>query len=163
MWHDYLVQIIHHRDAKASRRPKEMNTVMDKGGDKLAALEDGAASDDGDLAFTVKTTSGKAMRVHCPLAELGDIFAFLGQLAKAGGEMRNVPMPSAPQTQNYLAPIPSKGIAFQAGTHPGETLIVMRLTGFDMAFAVPSKGLVTLADDIRRIALTLSSGGGDHQ
>lgn len=125
---------------------------MDKG-DKLASFEYGAPSGDGDVAFTVKTTMGKAMRVHCPLAELGDIFAFLGQLARAAGELRNAPMPPFPETQNYLAPIPAIRLAFAAGTRPEETLLVMRLRGFDMAFAVKSSEL----GDIRRIALTLSA------
>jgi hypothetical protein len=133
-------------------------------GEKLAGLGDAMSFDNGEVvAFTVKATTGKAMRVHCPIAELGDIFSYLGQLAKSAGEMRNVSMPPIPQSQNYLAPIPASAIGFQAGAGPDETLIVMRLSGFDMAFAVPSSGLVALAEDIRRIALTLSSGGGNPQ
>ncbi len=128
-------------------------------GDKLGRFDDAMAFDDGEVvAFTVNAANGKQLRVHCPLAELGDIFSYLGQLAKAAGEMRGVPMPPIPQTHNYLAPVPVEGIAFQAGTQPDETLLVMRLSGFDMAFAVSSSGLVALADDVQRIALTLSAG-----
>jgi hypothetical protein len=137
---------------------------MPEKGERLEGLEDSAAFLDGDVAFTVKTVSGNTFRVHCPVAELGDIFRYLGHLAKASGDMRDVSTTiPIPQTQNYLAPVPAQGIAFQAGAAPDETLLVMRLHGFDMAFAVSSSGLVALADDIRRIALTLSAGSEKPQ
>lgn len=138
---------------------------MNGRGDKLAGFEDAMSCDDGEtVAFTVKTATGKKLRVNCPLAELGDIFNYLGLLAKAAGEARNVPTPPIPQAhQSYLAPIPVEGIGFAAGAGPDETLLLMRFSGFDMAFAVSSSGLVALADDIRRIALTLSAGGRQPQ
>src|SRR6266478_442613 len=93
-------------------------------GDKLPDLIDATVFDDGDVvAFTVRATTGKEIRVHCSPAELGDVFSYLGRLAKAAGDIRGTAMPAIPQTQNYLAPVPANGIAFQAGTGPDETLL----------------------------------------
>jgi hypothetical protein len=133
-------------------------------GDKLACLENATVLDDGErVAFTVKGSTGKQMRVHCPLAEIGDVFSFLGHLAKAAGEARNAPTPPVPHTHNYLAPVPAQGIGFQAGDHPDRTLLVVRLFGFDLAFEIQSNELARLADDISRIARTLSAGGNQCQ
>jgi hypothetical protein len=129
-------------------------------GEKLMCLEDAAVFDDGEIvAFTIKSETGKQLRLNCSLPEIGDICSFLATAAKAAGEMRNAPTPPFPHGHNYLAPVPSQGIGFQAGANPGETLLVVRLFGFDMAFSVPSSALVRMADELGRIARTLSAGG----
>ena len=129
-------------------------------GDKLAALEDATILENGErIAFTIKTSEGRQMRVNCSLAEIGDIFSFLGQAAKEAGMTKDAPSPPPSGAYNHLAPVPAQGIGFQAGQQPDSTLLVMRLFGFDMAFEVPSSGLVRLADDIARIARTLSASG----
>jgi hypothetical protein len=132
-------------------------------GDKLKCLEDAAIFDDGDtIAFTVKSETGKQLRVSCSLSEVGDICSFLGHAAKAAAEQRNSTLEDTKGTHNYLAPIPSQGIGFTAGSDSTEAIIVMRLFGFDMAFSVPSSGLVALSGDIARIAKTLSAQGKVH-
>jgi hypothetical protein len=129
-------------------------------GEKLMCLEDPAVFDDGEtVAFTIKNATGKQMRVNCSLPEIGDICSFLGTVAKAAGEIRNAPTPPFPHGHNYLAPIPAQGIGFQAGANLGETILVMRLFGFDMAFSVESSGLARIADEVARIARTLSAEG----
>jgi hypothetical protein len=56
---------------------KEFDTMSGKG-NKLAGFEDAMVFDNGEeVAFTVKASTGKQIRVHCPLAELGDIFSYL--------------------------------------------------------------------------------------
>ena len=137
---------------------------MNGKGEKLLRFENAMYFDNGEtVAFTIKTSAGKQLRVHCPIAELGDIFSYLGELAKAAGEARIAPIPPIPQTQNYLAPIPAQGIGFQAGPTLDETLVVVRLFGFDFAFQIQSSGLARLADDVARIARTLSAGGSQVQ
>ena len=137
---------------------KAMSNGEPKRGSKLTRLSNAAVFDDGDtVAFTVETEDGEPFAVNCPLLELGDIFNFLGLLAKGAAEMKSA-NPVTPQT--YLSPITASGIGFAAGRTPDETLLVMRLFGFDMAFAVPSSELERLADDIARIARTLSAGSG---
>jgi hypothetical protein len=133
-------------------------------GHKLKTLSSAAVLNEGeDVAFTVETEDGRRLVLNCSLPEIGDIFNFLGHLAKAAGEERTVPVPTPPAGYNYLAPVPATGIGFQGGTTPDETLLVIRLAAFDLAFSVPSSGLARLADEIGRMARTLSAGSGKPQ
>jgi len=130
-------------------------------GSRLKTITDTGIFDGGEtVAFAIEAESGDRLALNCSLPELGDIFCTLGMLAKGAGEARNLPEPGSQGQQDYLAPIPAVGIAFQAGRSADETLLIMRLSGFDLAFAVPSDGLARLADDIARIARTLSAGHG---
>ena len=115
------------------------------------------------VAFTITVASGEKIRVNCVLAELGDIFCFLGNLAKCAAEMQDKEPASSSEGHNYLAPVPAQGMGFQAGSSPEETLLVMRLFGFDMAFSVSSSGLAEVADGFARTARTLSAGTGKRQ
>jgi len=133
-------------------------------GNNLSRFSNPAAFNDGEcVAFTIETHDGQSLRVHCELPELGHVFSFLGELAKTAAEIQGKEDPPLPHTHNFLAPVPAHGMAFQAGRSPEETLIVMRLFGFDMAFAVASSGLAALADDFARITRTLSAGTGRPQ
>lgn len=134
-------------------------------GNKLSGLDNPAVFDDGEtVAFTINTDTGEHLRVHCPIAELGQLFAYLGHLAKIAGAMRDAPKPTTLQEgYNDLVPIPADGFGFQAGSNPDETLLMVRLSGFDMAFAAPSSALARMADEFVRIARTLSAGGNQRQ
>ena len=147
----------------ASRRPPRRPELRRKGR-KLRQLSDAAVFDDGEtVRFCVDAFGTKKLDVFCPVAQLGDIFSFLGHLAKAAGEARDAPTPPLPHGHNYLAPLPAQRVGFQAGSTPDETLLVVRLFGFDMAFAAPSSGLARMADELGRIARTLSAGSPKPQ
>ena len=110
--------------------------------------------EDGRVSFAVETDEAEPLQIACSLAEVGDIFSFLGHLAKGAAET------SGPASlPSYLAPVPAQGIGFQAGPTPEVTLLVMRLSGFDMAFEIPSSGLAAVAPELSRIATTLSAPG----
>jgi hypothetical protein len=127
-------------------------------GDELRALDNAVVLENGrTVAFTIKTVTGRELRVHCALSIIGDIFSFLGHLAKVAGEQRGIPTPPAPQTHNYLAPIPASGMALQRGSAQDRALLVVRLSGFDMAFEIPTSAVVSLADDFVRMSHSLSS------
>lgn len=133
-------------------------------GERFTGLDHAAIVDNGDfVAFTIKTLGEKELRVYCELAELGNIFAFLGELARQAGLERNAPKPPSSGSYNYLAPIPSQGIGFQAGQNLNETILVVRLSGFDMGFSVPSNALASMSDELVRIARTLSASGDQIQ
>ncbi len=137
---------------------------MNERGEKIVRFLNAGVLDDGQsVAFTIETEDGNQYPLNCPLSELGDIFNFLGLLAKGAGEVRNAPPPPKSSTYNYLAPIPAVGIGFAAGKTADQTLLIVRLSGFDMAFGFESSGLTALADDIARIARTLSAGSGRPQ
>ena len=89
--------------------------------------------DDCDVSFRIDTHDGKKLDVHCLLAELGDVFSFLGMLANAASERRRNVSLAPSETYSYLALVPAQGIGFQAGSSSDETLLIMRLAGFDMA------------------------------
>ena len=119
--------------------------------------------DDGEaVAFRIERVDGEILDVSCSLPEIGDIFNFLGSLAKDAGELRATQPQKPTEGYNYITAIPAQGIGFQPGPGPDETMIVIRLTGFDMAFAVPNNALARLADDISRIARTLSAQQDKH-
>jgi hypothetical protein len=124
----------------------------------LKQFSEAMVFDDGErVGFRVERDDGEALDVTCSLAEIGDIFFFLGSLARDAGEARYVAPPAAGDAHNYLTAIPAQGIGFQSGPGPNETMIVMRLTGFDVTFAVPSRGLAGMADELGRVARTLSA------
>jgi hypothetical protein len=132
-------------------------------GEKLMCVENPAMFDDGEtVAFTIRGETGKQLRINCSLAEIGDICSFLGFAAKAAAESRHSTLDDPKDTHNYLSPIPAQGTGFTAGSDSTEAIIVMRLFGFDLAFSVPSSGLVALSGDIARIAKTLSAQGKVH-
>ena len=125
---------------------------------RLRQLSDPKVSPDGEMVmFSIETTDGEKLSVQCPVAELGDTFAFLGLLAKAAGERRHTELKRESDGYNYLAPIPATGMGFQAGSSPNETLLVMRLHGFDLAFSTPTDALVEVADGFAQTARTLSA------
>lgn len=129
-------------------------------GDRLKSLDDATAFDYGETAaFTIKTETGKQLRVHCPIAEIGDIIFYLATVAREFGATREIPKLAPHETRNYLVPIPAEGIGFQFGQTRDTVLLVVGLSGFDLAFELSSSNVATLADDFARIARTLSAGG----
>jgi hypothetical protein len=133
-------------------------------GGKLLHISEGTPFNDGEnVAFTITRHDRKKLRVNCPLAELGDVFTYLGHLAEAAAEAQDREDPPFPAGHDYIAPIPAQAVGFQAGNSPDMTLLIVRLFGFDMAFSVPSNALAEHADDLARIARTLSAGSGRFQ
>ncbi len=131
---------------------------MFEAGNELVRLSDARISDDGNaVGFQIERADEQTFAAWCRVPTLNDAFHFLAVAAKAAGEQREEAPRLGSEPQNYTTPIPAIGIAFQAGQTPAETVLVMRLHGFDMGFQIPSDGLVRLADDIARIARTLSA------
>lgn len=133
-------------------------------GNRLTQLSNALVLDDGDaVAFRVEREHGQTLDLACDLALIGDIFAFLGTLAKAAGVAQGKEAPAPSRTYNYLVPIPAVGIGFQPGPRADETMIVIRLTGFDVAYSVPNNALAEMADGIARTARTLSASAQKPQ
>ena len=138
--------------------------MMSEMGDKLLTLENPMCFDNGKtVAFTIKTVDGKKLRINCPISELGDIFSFLGQVANLAGGERTSSTSASSRAQKYLAPIPAEGIGIAAGTRPGESVLTVRLSGFDMAFSVECAAVVRLADDFVRASRTLPGTESEPQ
>ena len=121
-------------------------------------LSFGMVTSDGEgVAFRIERGDGKFLDLVCTMDDLSDIFYYIASLATAAGEERDSPKPPFLKTYNDLTPIPAKGLGFQPGPGPDETMLVIRLTGFDMTFAVPNSGLKRFASDLGKIAATLSA------
>ena len=117
-------------------------------------------SDGEGIGFRLERGDGQSIDLACTMDDLSDIFHYLAALAKEAGAVRDAQVPAPSKTYNDLTPIPAEGMGFQPGPGLDETMLVMRLTGFDMAFAVPNSGLARLSADFARIAATLSA---DHK
>ena len=127
-------------------------------GNQISELSDPRASDDGKaIGFKVIRTDGAAFEIWCELSQLNDVFYFLAAAAAYAAGLGVPEDQSEKLARNPLTPIPAEGLGFVAGRAPGETALMIRLSGFDMAFAIPNSGLVRLSDDIARIARTLSA------
>lgn len=127
---------------------------------KLLQLSEAAIMDNQQgIGFAIETHEGEKLKVCCSLAEIGDIFSFLGGIAKQAAAQDASLAENAKQPSQYLAPIPAMGMGFQAGQTPDETLLVMNCFGFWVAFAVPSAGLKEVAAGFSRTAQTLSASG----
>jgi hypothetical protein len=111
---------------------------------------------DGDVGFRIEREDGAELDVACSVPEIGDIFSFLGTLAKHAGEETQASLQDNPQ-QSYLVPIPATEIGFASSASPNETLLVIGLHGFGLAFSIPNSGLERMADELARTARTLSA------
>jgi hypothetical protein len=124
------------------------------------SLSDAHASEDGAvLSFTLVTSSSR-IPLRCAAVDIGEIMAFFGHAAKVVGEMINTSMN---EPNNDVVPIPITGIGFQEGPMPDTTLLLLDVSRFRLAFEVPSSALAGMADDIVRIARTLSAEGSNPQ
>ena len=122
---------------------------------KLTGLSMAIASPDGEsIGFSVETVDGKRLRVECPLAEVSDIFGFLGHLAKAANDRRNVDLARPTAGSGNFAPVPAQGITFQNGTEANETIVTVRLAGFEAAFSTPTDELAKAVNEFARTTKT---------
>lgn len=130
---------------------------------QILSLKDAEAFNEGaGIAFTMVTGQGEG-RLMVPSVDLGNILTFFATCAGAVGDQLAIAgKPSWPPA-NDLVPIPATGIGFQAAETPNKTWLVMNLSGFALAFEIPSSGLADMADELGQIARTLSAGGRKAQ
>jgi hypothetical protein len=130
---------------------------------QILSLKDAESLNDGiAIAFTMETTHGEA-RLALPTSDLGNVLSFFGSFAThVGDSLHATGRPTWPPI-NDLAPIPATGIGFQAGTTPDTTLLVMNISGFAMAFEIASSSLADMADELSRVARTLSAAATKPQ
>jgi hypothetical protein len=132
--------------------------MTDAPGETIREFTDARVLDDGaSVAFTVEREDGQSLRVSCKIEMLGDIMAYLGKLANEAGEISGAEVPGPRAKRNYLVPILAHGVGFQFDETPETSILVVRCSGFDFPFRVPSNGLARMAADIGRLATTLSA------
>jgi hypothetical protein len=123
--------------------------------DRLLRLSNAEWRDGGDIvAFRIERRDGRQLDLSCPLLEIGDIFSFLATAAEMAAAEAGKEFPSS---QPYFAPIPVRGLGFAVGRSPDETLIVVNLAGFALAFSAPNSALAQFGRGLGRTAQTLSA------
>jgi hypothetical protein len=146
-------------DTSSERRWRKEQNVIDDGHRLKCFSNPQVFTDENALSFCIERRDGQSLQVVCDLPELGDVFSFLGMLAKS--TVSNRDSPEEPPDIKYLAPIPCDGMGFQPGTEPDTTMLVVRLSGFLMAFSMANSELGRVASGFARIAQTLYAS--DHQ
>lgn len=130
---------------------------------QILSLRDAAAFNEGaSIAFTMVTPAGEA-RLMVPSADLGNILAFFATCAGAVGDQFAMAGKPAWPPANDIVPVPAMGIGFQAGNSPDKTWLLLNVSGFALAFELPSSGLADMADELQQIARTLSAEGPKAQ
>jgi hypothetical protein len=116
-----------------------------------------------NLWAKIASEDGGSADIEIPLTQIGDAVCFLASVAnQIVSEMQDqVEMP--PQTAIHWAPIPVVGVGLGLGRGPGETILTIRLAGFELAFSLDGSKIAALGSDFARIAHMLSEGEGNQQ
>ncbi len=120
---------------------------------RFLRFSNAAASHDGKhFAVYVETDDDTVLDLEIPIEEMGDIVQFLVDVA-------NHVDADARHEQRQYSPIPIRGLGLATGRTPDETLLIIRLAGFELAFQLDSKHVAELGEDFGRMANTLSASG----
>jgi len=127
---------------------------------KIAAITDFAMTGDGKkFAFNVVTQDHQKTNLEIDATELGTLIQYLiTHAATMAMRAHNDSVELSPQGQTY-SPIPTQGIGISSGSSHSDSLLVVRLFGFELAFEIPNSELASLAESIGRTATLMS---GDH-
>ncbi len=104
-------------------------------------------------AFTVETTQGP-LRLCIPAADIGNVVAFMAGIARVYEEALGAPAGSGGQPSNFT-PISATGLGVAKSDTPDASLLVVGLSGFELAFEIPHSEL----ERTGRAMLAMSAGG----
>ena len=132
---------------------------------RLAAWSDPALSPDGkNLWVRAETEDGAAFDLEMPLGQIGDLVSFFTSVANFLVRNRADQYGEQLRTSSaHWARIPVVGLGLGLGGSPDETMLIVRLAGFELAFSLDSGKVSQLGRDFAQMAHTLSSGGGKPQ
>lgn len=120
---------------------------------RFVRFSNAAASHDGKhFAVCVETDDDTALDLEIPIEEIGDVVQFFVEVANhVDADVRH--------EQRQYSPIPIRGLGLATSYTPDETLLIIRLAGFELAFQLDSKRVAELGKDFARMAKTLSASG----
>jgi hypothetical protein len=109
--------------------------------------------------FAVKlvTATGGTFDLEIPISEIGTVVQFLVSLADHVGTLAADDDVDVTPRAPTFSPIHVRGVGLATGTTPAETLLVVRLAGFDLAFSLDTEKLSALSRGFARTAQTLSA------
>jgi hypothetical protein len=116
-----------------------------------------------NLWVKIASENGGSADIEIPLTQIGDAVCFLASVAnQIVSEMQDqVEIP--PQMATHWAPIPVVGAGLGLGRRPRETILTIRLAGFELAFSLDDSKVAELGSDFARIRQMLSAGRGNPQ
>jgi hypothetical protein len=123
---------------------------------QIGSIGIAVVSGDGlSITAPVQFTDGSKMDLAFPVSDLGALVAYFAvlndRLSEEGvGGLR-------PPTADICGPIRVNGLGFQASVRPDDTMLVLDLAGCRLGFALTNTRLIALADDVTRVARTLSA------
>jgi hypothetical protein len=116
------------------------------------------------LWIRVEMEDGDSDDLEIPLQQIGDTVSFFVSVANhIVTELEDeVELPSQTASPDW-APIPVVGVGLGIGRGPEETILFVRLAGFELAFSLDGSKVAALGNDFARNAQMLSAGAGKPQ
>lgn len=108
------------------------------------------------VAIEIIATGG-TFDLEIPGAEIGTVVQFLVGLADHVGTLAADDGVDVTPAIKDFSPIKIRGLGFATGATPAETLLVVRLAGFALAFSLTSNNLAELSRGFPQTAQTLSA------
>jgi hypothetical protein len=125
---------------------------------RLTHMADPMLSGDAQFfAIKIVTETGGTFDLEIPTSEIGTVVQFFVSLADHVGTLAADDGVDVTPEATTFSPIQIRGIALATGTTPAETLLVVRLAGFDLAFSLDTEKLSELSRGFARTAQTLSA------
>jgi len=124
---------------------------------RLITLTNPTISHDGKhVAIEIHAENTDPLDIEIPLTEISTVVEFLVGISRY--VQQDTPPPSTKTPENLdVSPIQVNGLGFAVGQTPDEILLIVRLCGFDLAFALDSSKVAQFGTDFARTALALSA------
>lgn len=108
------------------------------------------------ISFRIERGDGATLDIACTLEDLNDIFQYLAAAAKHAASLNEaISGPGSPKED--LTPIEADGLGLAFGSHPDQSILLVRLAGFHMSFAIPNSALSGFSRELSQIAMTISA------
>lgn len=123
------------------------------------------APDGGSVSFEVRDAAGDGVEVVCRAGDLDRVIAYLAGLGgQAAARRPDVTPGFFGNTDRVLAePIETSDVGLVRGLADGEVVLVARMFGFDLAFAVTQSQLAALYREIERALPRSALVKSDHR
>jgi len=110
------------------------------------------------LAVKVITETSRTLDLEIPISYMGKLVEFLVRCADYLVSLAEADEVDIIPDLTTFSPIPIRGIRWATGSSAAETLLIVEMAGFDLAFSMDSARLSDFAQGLSQTAQTLSAG-----
>ena len=131
----------------------------------IARLFQARVSDDGgSVRFRVEASDGRTVELACDHDRIEGLVHYIVQLGRLSASRRDDVTPHRfGATDNVsVSPIETSDIGFMRGMESDESVLVVRMFGFDLGFSVTAGQLRALHAEIERMVPKSSLQPSDH-